>query len=234
MGRTKIDWCDRTANPVIGCGHGCPFCYARKCNERFHWIDDFSKPKWFPKELKHLGTNKPTSFFMDSLSDIAYWPTVGIFALTQITSGWSRNAYIFLTKDISSIDRFKRSAFDTASLKNLYFGYSCGSEDLIRKALTQPSQRLGFLSVEPILDDLTGFSALLDYDEPEFVIIGAETGSRKGKVKCDPQWVRNVVDACDKRFIHVFMKDSLKKVMGTEFRRDKLPWPCSKEGSYGK
>jgi len=35
MNRTKIDWCDYTWNPVVGCLHGCPYCYARRMAERF-------------------------------------------------------------------------------------------------------------------------------------------------------------------------------------------------------
>jgi len=35
MKKTKIDWCDRTWNPVSGCLHGCKYCYARGIAERF-------------------------------------------------------------------------------------------------------------------------------------------------------------------------------------------------------
>lgn len=35
MNKTKIEWCDSTWNPVTGCYHGCPYCYARRMVERF-------------------------------------------------------------------------------------------------------------------------------------------------------------------------------------------------------
>lgn len=35
MNKTKIEWCDRTWNPVTGCLHNCPYCYAKKIAERF-------------------------------------------------------------------------------------------------------------------------------------------------------------------------------------------------------
>lgn len=35
MNRSKIDWCDHTWNPITGCLHGCPYCYARKMTARF-------------------------------------------------------------------------------------------------------------------------------------------------------------------------------------------------------
>lgn len=35
MNQTKIEWCDATWNPVTGCLHGCPYCYARTMAHRF-------------------------------------------------------------------------------------------------------------------------------------------------------------------------------------------------------
>lgn len=35
MNKTKIEWADYTWNPVTGCLHGCPYCYARRIAERF-------------------------------------------------------------------------------------------------------------------------------------------------------------------------------------------------------
>lgn len=39
MNKTKIEWCDDTWNPVTGCLHGCPYCYADRMTLRFsgHW-----------------------------------------------------------------------------------------------------------------------------------------------------------------------------------------------------
>lgn len=35
MQKSKIEWCDMTWNPVTGCFHGCPYCYARGISNRF-------------------------------------------------------------------------------------------------------------------------------------------------------------------------------------------------------
>ena len=35
MNKTRIEWCDSTWNPVTGCKHGCPYCYARRVAGRF-------------------------------------------------------------------------------------------------------------------------------------------------------------------------------------------------------
>ena len=33
--KSKIEWCTHTWNPVTGCLHGCPYCYARRFTDRF-------------------------------------------------------------------------------------------------------------------------------------------------------------------------------------------------------
>ena len=35
MGRSNIEWCDWVWNPVTGCRHGCPYCYAQSIARRF-------------------------------------------------------------------------------------------------------------------------------------------------------------------------------------------------------
>ena len=35
MNKTKIEWCDSSWNPVTGCRHDCPYCYARNIAHRF-------------------------------------------------------------------------------------------------------------------------------------------------------------------------------------------------------
>ena len=35
MNQTKIDWATMSWNPVTGCRHGCPYCYARRTAHRF-------------------------------------------------------------------------------------------------------------------------------------------------------------------------------------------------------
>lgn len=62
------------------------------------------------------------------------------------------------------------------------------------------------------------------------VIIGAETGTRKNKVVPKKEWVDNIVKQCDANGIKVFMKESLREIMGKEFRQDQLPWEIKKDG----
>lgn len=42
--KTRIDWADATWNPVTGCLHGCPYCYAREMANRFKGVRDSETP----------------------------------------------------------------------------------------------------------------------------------------------------------------------------------------------
>ena len=39
MEKSKIEWCDSTWNPLSGCYHPCPYCYARSTANRFKGCD---------------------------------------------------------------------------------------------------------------------------------------------------------------------------------------------------
>lgn len=247
MKKTKIDWCDCTINPVIGCKRGCPYCYAKKINDRFHFVKDFANPEFKSKAIEKpfFGT-KPLSVFCDSMSDIEYWPEEARRRfIDYILDSWGDHSFILLTKSPSSINNWKKPRDHGEEIilgksnlpQILFLGYSCGSAALATKALMEMKLGEGlkadFLSLEPLEEDIrtVAFSLLMEKGltpDLRLVIIGAETGNRKGKVECKKEWVDGIVKICDGRKIPVFMKSSLKEIMGKDFRQDKLPWPCSK------
>lgn len=46
----------------------------------------------------------------------------------------------------------------------------------------------------------------------------------KNKVKPSVDWVNNLVKQADAAGVQVFMKESLRPIMGADFRQDPLPW----------
>ncbi|MBQ3478175.1 MAG: DUF5131 family protein [Clostridia bacterium] len=102
-----------------------------------------------------------------------------------------------------------------------------------------PGRAHRFISIEPIMGDvmeLPGYvkrySALQDAmmssvrgyaGHIEWIIIGAETGNRKGKVMPERAWIDKIVDGCLKYHIPLFMKESLREMMGDDFRQE-FPW----------
>lgn len=221
MKTTKIDWCDCTINPVVGCKNGCKYCYGEKINCRFHIVKDWKKPEYFPDRLKQFASKKAKSVFIDSMSDIGCW---GQDWFDNVMAAIRRNPqhnYIALTKCLSgyrancTMNEYRTKEYMP---RNLFIGVS------VTNNLPLPANPLNvdFLSVEPLLEAVD----IIPYIDGvlKLVIIGAETGNRKGKVIPQKEWVDLIVEAADIYGIKVFMKESLRKIMGDDFRQDMLPW----------
>lgn len=222
MKRTKIDWVTCTCNPVVGCKNGCPYCYARKLNDRFHFIDDWSEPKFFPERLKQFESKKPKSVFINSMSDIAYWEIEWAREVMSAIRENRQHTYIFLTKG----GRTYPSGFhEIWSLRELY---DLKKTVYIGKTVTRQREleifaQYDFLSIEPVLEPID-LSVLKHNLYTKAIIIGAETGKRKDKVVPNREWIEKIVAECDMAGIAVFMKESLRTIMGNDFRQDRLPW----------
>lgn len=217
MKKTKIDWCDCTINPVVGCKNGCKYCYAERINDRFHFVPNWKKPEFFPKKLEQLKSKKPKSIFMDSMSDIGRWEEPWREQVYKAIEDNPQHNYIFLTKGKGFLDALYKWKRNIGNKQTIFFGKTVDKQDM-----TGDNDPYDFLSVEPILEpiELKG-----EYNRYlKLVIIGAETGNRKGKVIPKKEWIDDIVTACDEANVGVFMKESLRKIMGDEFRQDKLPW----------
>lgn len=163
-----------------------------------------------------------------------------------------QHRYLFLTKnpygyDIwPTPDRPVEHEFDQ---DNFWAGCSLtGQEDLSRydgnygryidalEGNLFPGKAHRFISIEPILTDVMelpgyheGHSALQEAiiskyaGHIEWIIIGAETGNRKGRITPKREWIDKIVDLCNRAGKPVFMKESLRDMMGNDFRQE-FPW----------
>lgn len=227
MKKTKIDWCDSTINPVVGCQHGCKYCYARKINTRFHIIPCWEQPQFFPERLKQFESKMPKSVFIDSMSDTAFWKTEWAEQILEAIKDNPQHNYIVLSKKPSEYarvfpDTYKNIYFGATATNTANFVQPCAVGELA--AYHTATHNKVFLSVEPLLDRFYGIALGNLKKWISAVIIGAETGNRKGKVIPQKEWVDDIVRQCDDVGIPVFMKESLRKIMGNDFRQDKLLW----------
>lgn len=83
-----------------------------------------------------------------------------------------------------------------------------------------------FLCFEPVLEEIK--MPTNDVRLADWIIIGAETGNRKGKVVPDRNWIKKIVDYADRVGIPVFMKNSILDIVSGDIRRD-YPAPLTKK-----
>lgn len=156
---------------------------------------------------------------MDSMSDVAFWQLADPSAPGQVLKAIISNPqhkYIFLTKSIDPKSLLP-SIRTAAGEQLIYNGLSVDCQ----QRLDGYKDVFDFLSVEPMLEPIRlPFNA----DSLKQIIIGAETGRRKGKVVPDKAWVKGLVAQARARGLPVYMKESLRSVMGEDFLQDKLVW----------
>ena len=210
MKQTKIDWCD--------CKNGCPYCYAERLNKRFNFIPNWKEPQFFPERLKALESKTPKTIFMDSMSDVGHWKEEWGEPIRKAILNNPQHAYIFLTKNLI----FGSVIQPIRSEPNVF----CGKSITKQRDLWHLAEGYDFLSIEPLLEkiELPDFATKPALANLNSIIIGAETGNRKDKIIPKKEWVLSLVKYCNKRHIKVFMKESLRELMGDDFRQDKLPW----------
>ena len=245
--RTKIDWADATWNPVTGCYHDCPYCYARKIAKRFgsgiitghDHLYDFDKPKKnkdgticpYPygfdptfhryklDEPQHW--KKPRNIFVCSMADLfGDWvPDEWIIDVMEACRKAPQHRYLFLTKNGARYTELSKKGILPVN-DNFWYGTSVPTVDT---PFWWSDERHTFVSIEPILGPFDCKHGLEKWENPEWMIVGAETGNRKDKVVPQKDWIDGIVEAGKEYNIPVFMKESLREIMGTEFAQE-VPW----------
>ena len=70
-------------NIVIGCTVGCAYCYARNNVKRWHMIDDFADPEFFPGKLQMMEKKRPQNFLLTGMNDLSGWKPEWAWSLTD-------------------------------------------------------------------------------------------------------------------------------------------------------
>jgi len=272
MNKSKIEWCDMTWNPVTGCLHNCPYCYAAKIANRFGTCE--SNSDYVPESVKEIltkdhgvivelderlpGEPYPYDFaptfhryrldepsrktrsrkiFVCSMADLfGDWvPDEWIQEVFKACEAAPQHKYLFLTKNPSRYWQLHDKGI-LPQHNNYWYGTTLThSEDEHEVAnnlpaytgLPKPTFRNTFVSAEPILDNIEGAHPMGGFftyypHTIKWAILGAETGNRKGKVIPRREWIESIVSACHKADVPVFMKNSLKDLMGDDFIQE---WP---------
>lgn len=248
MNKTKIDWCDYTWNPVTGCLNTCEYCYARKQSARFsgdvrlNFSDErckrYSDNLFILSEpfiaRKERALNYPFGFYptlheyrFDWLEKVKTGSNIFVCSMADLFGCWipdkwiikvfeackkcKQHNYLFLTKNPK---RYKILADKQLLPKEKNFWYGSTVTTSNDDYFTNDNFNT-FLSIEPILSDFIGERFIINW-----IIIGAETGNRTSKIIPKKEWIENIIKAADKSKIPVFLKDSLKEIMGNDWKQD--------------
>ena len=150
MNKTKIDWATMSWNPVTGCRHGCPYCYARRTARRFdagcvdptplpgglHVLTEKIKatpyPYGFEPTMHRYRLNQPErqeepqTVFVCSMADLfGRWvPTSWIVEVLDACRRAPQHRYLFLTKNPARYLELDHMAL-LPHESNFWYGSTC-------------------------------------------------------------------------------------------------------------
>jgi protein gp37 len=196
MNKTNIEWCDFTFNPVVGCKHGCKYCYAKQISNRFKMVQFWERPEFFPERLHSKIPKIPK--IRNRIAEIISpdKPLIFVGSMCDLFGEWVNPTWIIETMDYT---HFKEANFMflTKNPKN-YFGYNLRTQNTIIGTTIESKKQLNrleeikkfnnkkFISIEPIMSDFSG----VDFSGIDFIIVGAMTG--KNPIKPKKEWIESI------------------------------------------
>ena len=210
MKTTKIEWTDKTWNPVTGCtktSSGCANCYAeimahRLCAMGVEKYKNGFVPTMHETALcEPLKWESPHTVFVCSMADLFHdsVPFEFVDKVIDVIRKAKQHRFQILTK------RSQRMAVyfaDKEIPNNVWLGVTVeeSSEKERIESLRNLSSVIRFLSCEPLLDDL----GTIDLTDIDWVIVGGESGVKARPMK--PDWVRSILQQADEQGTAFFFK----------------------------
>jgi len=160
---------------------------------------------------------KPRTIFVGSMCDLfGEWvPDEWIKAVFGACEAAPQHRYLFLTKNPARYERL----LDKYMSPNMWFGWSQDGPMGDKTVFSSHHSVNTFVSIEPLHRPFEEFHIR----GIGWAIVGAETGNRKGKILPEKKWVDDIAAACHEAGVPLFMKESLRTIMGNDFIQ-KFPW----------
>ena len=210
MKTTKIEWTDKTWNPITGCtkiSAGCANCYAEIMSKRLQAMKQDKYKNGFILTMHNdvldepIKWKKPHTIFVCSLSDLFHEnvPFSFIDKVVETIKSTPQHNYQILTK---RANRMAEYFSDKNIPKNAWLGVtvdiasSKSRIDFLRN-LNAP---IKFLSCEPLLEDLGD----MNLDGIDWVIVGGESGAKARPMK--EEWVQSIKVQTEKQGSAFFFK----------------------------
>lgn len=185
---------------------------------------------------------KPANIFTCSMADLmgAWVPTKWIVDVFDACEAAPWHNYLFLTKNPQRYTQLNEMAL-LPHLTNFWYGTTITRQSDIDRLNYLPAGVHAFVSIEPIQEEID----LIGHPAIDWIIVGAETGNRKGKVKPQRQWIEKLLETAIVNKIPILMKHSaeLEAVFGEDLiqefpagltRPADIPIPHCDECEYHK
>ena len=234
MSNTKIEWTDKTWNPITGCtkvSPGCDNCYAIKIAQRLAGRCGYPANEPFRPGTVHadkmdapLHWKKPQKIFVCSMGDL-FHDEVSFYLVHEVMITICKtphHVYQILTKRPRRMSDYF-STYRPPSY--VWLGVTvCNQAEVDEKipVLLQIPATVRFVSVEPMLEaidlrlDWRNDTARWDSVGRElplrrisWVICGGETGANARPM--NPDWARALRDQCKENGVPFFFKQMTKK-----------------------
>ncbi len=212
----SIEWAQWSWNPVTGCRHDCPYCYARDIARRFY-EPEFEPALWYNR-LRAPVTRQPSSgpftddvdrlgqhnVFVCSMADLfGRWvPREWIEAVLKTCSDSPQWNFLFLTKFPNRMTEFEYP-------DNCWLGTTVDQQARVRnaeKSFRKVKAKVKWLSCEPLLEPLR-FEDIGAFDW--VVLGGASTSSITPEWHPPRDWIVAIHEAAREAGVPVYEKTNL-------------------------
>ncbi|MDR0355278.1 MAG: phage Gp37/Gp68 family protein [Deltaproteobacteria bacterium] len=210
MTATKIEWTDKTWNPVTGCSKlspGCAHCYAETMAHRLKAMGAAKYANGFAPTLHYKALSEPENWrrpqtiFVCSMSDLFHQevPFAFVDEVMDTIRRTPWHTYQILTKRAERMaDYFQKSSVPN----NVWLGVTIEAPALkprleYLRVLDPP---IRFISCEPLVEDL----GELDLSGIDWVIVGGESGAQGRPMK--PSWVHSLLEQANRQGLAFFFK----------------------------
>ena len=202
---TKIEWTERTWNPVTGCtkvSEACQNCYAEVMSRRLKGMGQKKYANGFKVTLHPECLNEPYSWkkpcmvFVVSMGDLFHKdvPFEYIDEIFKVIKDTPQHTYQILTKRADRLFDYYFSHINICDKpKNVWLGVTCESRehywrvDVLRDIF---GAGVRFISCEPLLGSLHD----INLNGIDWVTAGGESGNRARPT--NEYWVRSLRNRC--------------------------------------
>lgn len=210
MSNTKIEWTERTWNPITGCtkySMGCENCYAEKMARRLCAMNNEKYRNGFEVTLhvdelrEPLKWKKPSTVFVCSMSDMFHQdvPFEFVDKIMATIKSTPQHNFQLLTKRADRMAEYFKSKLVP---KNVWIGVTVEAAkykdrvDYIRDI----NASVKFISCEPLLDDI----GEINTKGIDWIIVGGESGNCARPMK--EEWVVSIKEQATRGSVAFFFK----------------------------